>query len=366
MLDYKTTVFVFPGQGSQAVGMGRELAQVSAAARATFAEADEYLGFKLSQLCWEGPEAELTDTLNAQPALLTCSVAALRALQERLGEHPPALMAGHSLGEISALVAAGSLEFEDGIQLVRRRGEVMKAAGQRAPGGMAAILGLDAPVLAEVCAEAAAQTGGVVQVANDNCPGQVVISGDLAALEKAIELAKARGAKRALKLPVSIAAHSPLMLSVVEDFRRSVEGMPFIAPIPAVVGNVRVTPLTDPNEILQRTAGTADLTGALDRNGTLYVGAGRDDVCGAWLQGCVDWNAETDRCQRARRGRGNAGGGGGAGEPLAATGKALRLSGRRIQLHPAQQKQGYCPGGHAEQEDAGRGDVGKSHQQSAE
>src|SRR5947209_4306098 len=199
MLDYKTTAFVFPGQGSQFVGMGRELAQASAAARATFAEADEFLGFPLSKLCWEGPEAELTDTINAQPGLLTCSVAALRALQERLGEHPPALMAGHSLGEISALVAAGSLEFEDGVGLVRRRGEVMQAAGQRAPGGMAAILALDAPVMAEVCAEAAAQTGGIVQVANDNCPGQVVISGDQAALEKAMELAKAHGAKRAIK-----------------------------------------------------------------------------------------------------------------------------------------------------------------------
>jgi [acyl-carrier-protein] S-malonyltransferase len=249
MLDYKTTAFVFPGQGSQFVGMGRELAQASAAARHTFAEADDVLGFKLSQLCWDGPEAELTDTINAQPALLACSLAALRALHERLGEQPPAQMAGHSLGEISALVAAGSLEFEDGLTLVRRRGEVMRAAGQRAPGGMAAILNLDAPALAEVCAEAAAQSGGVVQVANDNCPGQVVISGDLAALEKAMELAKARGAKRALKLPVSIAAHSPLMLSAVEDFRRTVDGMPFIAPIPPVVGNVQAQPLRDPNEI---------------------------------------------------------------------------------------------------------------------
>ena len=189
MLDYKTAAFVFPGQGSQSVGMGKELAQSSAAARQTFAEADEYLGFKLSQLCWDGPEDQLTDTLNAQPALLTCSVAALRAVHERWGEHHPALMAGHSLGEISALVAAGALEFEDGITLVRRRGEVMKAAGERAPGGMAAILNVDAPVMIEVCAEASAQTGGKVQVANDNCPGQVVISGELAALEKAMELA---------------------------------------------------------------------------------------------------------------------------------------------------------------------------------
>jgi [acyl-carrier-protein] S-malonyltransferase len=249
MLTPDTTAFVFPGQGSQFVGMGQTLAQASPAARQTFEEADACLGFGLSRLCWEGPEAELTDTLNAQPALLTCSVAALRALHEKLGDLTPAFVAGHSLGELSALVAAGAMEFEDGLELVRKRGEVMKAAGERTPGGMAAILNLDAPVMAEVCAEASGLTGGVVQVANDNCPGQVVISGDLAALEKAVELAKSRGARRALKLPVSIASHSPLMQSAVPDFTRAVEAVPFIAPIPPVVGNVRAQPLLDPNDL---------------------------------------------------------------------------------------------------------------------
>jgi [acyl-carrier-protein] S-malonyltransferase len=249
MFDPTTTAFVFPGQGSQFVGMGQALAQASAAARQTFAEADECLGFALSKLCWEGPEADLTDTLNAQPALLTHSIAALRALHERLGEFTPAFMAGHSVGELSALVAADAMEFEDGLDLVRQRGQVMQAAGQRAPGGMAAILNLDAPVLAEVCAEARALTGGVVQVANDNCPGQVVISGDLASLEKAMELAKARGAKRALKLPVSIASHSPLMQSALADFTRAVEAVPFISPIPPVIGNVHAQPLLDPNAL---------------------------------------------------------------------------------------------------------------------
>jgi [acyl-carrier-protein] S-malonyltransferase len=249
MLTPATTAFLFPGQGSQFVGMGQPLAQASAAARHTFEEADECLGFALSTLCWEGPEAELTDTVNAQPALLTHSVAALRALHEKMGEFKPAFMAGHSLGEISALVAAGAMEFEDGLDLVCKRGEVMKAAGQRAPGGMAAMLGLDAPVLDEVCAEARAVTGGVVQVANDNCPGQVVISGDLASLEKAMEIAKSRGAKRAIKLPVSIAAHSPLMESAVADFTHAVEAVPFISPIPPVVGNIHARPLTDPNAL---------------------------------------------------------------------------------------------------------------------
>jgi [acyl-carrier-protein] S-malonyltransferase len=249
MLNPKTTAFVFPGQGSQFVGMGRELAQTSPAAQRIFAEADAYLGFQLSTLCWEGPEDVLTETVNAQPALLTCSIAALRALEEKLGELKPALVAGHSMGEISALVAAGSLEFEDGLQLVRRRGEVMKAAGERSPGGMAASLGLDASVLVEICNEASAATGGRVQVANDNCPGQVVISGENAALEKAIELAKARGAKKVRKLPVSIASHSPLMESAVAEFARVVDAMPFIAPAPPVVGNIQALPLTDPNEI---------------------------------------------------------------------------------------------------------------------
>jgi len=245
-----STAFVFPGQGSQFVGMGRDLAEHSAAARQVFTAADEALGFELSRLCWEGPETELTDTLNAQPALLTCSIAALRALQERLGESfVPALVAGHSLGEITALVAAGAMELEDGLALVRRRGELMKAAGERAPGGMAAMLGLDAAALAEICAEAGAATGGVVQIANDNCPGQVVLSGESAALDQAIELAKARGARRAMRLPVSIAAHSPLMQSIVLEFTQAVEAVPFISPIPPIVSNITAAPLSDPNDL---------------------------------------------------------------------------------------------------------------------
>ncbi len=258
-LSPATTAFVFPGQGSQAAGMGRELAQASAAARQVWAEADAALGFALSQLCWEGPEAELNATVNTQPALLACSIAALRAAQEKLGDFQPAYLAGHSVGEVTALVAGGALSFADGVRLVRARGEAMAAAGQRAPGAMAAILNLDALALAEVCAEASAQTGGIVQVANDNCPGQVVISGDVPTLEKAMELAKARGAKRAVKLAVSVAAHSPLMQSGVADYAAAVEAVSFQMPRAPVISNLTALPLPDVEAI--RAELPAQLTG---------------------------------------------------------------------------------------------------------
>lgn len=258
MLTPAATAFVFPGQGSQVVGMGQDLADKFPTARQTFAEADEVLGYALSTLCWSGPEAALNDTLNTQPALFTCSLAALRVLREHLGDFTPALMAGHSLGEITALTAAGALSFQDGLRLVRTRGEVMKAAGERSPGGMAAILNLDAAALVDICAEASALTGHVVCMANDNCPGQVVISGDMVALEKAMELAKAKGAKRAMKLAVSIAAHSPLMQSAVSDFTRAVEAIAFTQPHPPVIGNVQVAPLDSVDAI--RTEIPAQLT----------------------------------------------------------------------------------------------------------
>jgi [acyl-carrier-protein] S-malonyltransferase len=249
MLDPRTTAFVFPGGGSQFVGMGQALTQASPAAQQTFAEADDLLGFKLSALCWEGPEAELNDSANFQPALLVCSVAALRALQASLGQFEPASVAGHSLGEISALVAASALSFADGVRLIRRRGEAMKMAGERHPGGMAAVMTSDVPLLAEVCAEASRLTGKVVQIANDNCPGQLVISGDHAALDKVFELAKARGIRRTIKLPVSIGSHSPLMEPAREVFGPAVEATVFAAPRVPVIGNVRAAPLATPDEI---------------------------------------------------------------------------------------------------------------------
>ena len=217
--------FLFPGQGSQFVGMGRELAEAYPEARSIFAQADDVLGFALSRLCFDGPEAELMDTVNAQPAILTHSIAALRVIEKVAPEIKPALVAGHSLGEFSALVAAGSLSFEDAVKLVRKRGRLMKDAGQANPGGMAAVMPLGRDVLDEVCQEASALVGKPVQVANDNSPGQIVISGDIAALEKAMELAKARGAKRVIRLQVSIASHSQLMKMAARSFRGELDAI---------------------------------------------------------------------------------------------------------------------------------------------
>lgn len=242
-LNPKTTAFVFPGQGSQAVGMGRDLAAVYSVAQKTFEEADSVLGFSLSKRMWEGPAEELNDTVNTQPALYVHSVAAYRVFCELYPEFKPVSVAGHSLGELSALTAAGALAFEDGIKLVRLRGELMKRAGEMSPGGMAAVLNLDIPALEAVCA-AASMEGEIVQVANDNCPGQVVISGAKAAVERAIAGAKAAGAKRAIPLAVSIAAHSPLMAPIQAEFEEAVKATPFHRARTPVIGNVKAEPMT--------------------------------------------------------------------------------------------------------------------------
>jgi [acyl-carrier-protein] S-malonyltransferase len=199
--------FLFPGQGAQKVGMGRSLAERFPAAREVFETADRVLGYALSRICWEGPEAELKKTVHTQPALLTHSVAALRLLEA--ADIKPDWVAGHSLGEYSACVAAGALEFEDALRLVQRRGELMHQAGLERPGTMAALLGLSHQQVEAVCAEAAA--AGIVQPANWNAPGQVAISGEVGGVERACELARAHGAKRAIRLEVGGAFHSPLM-----------------------------------------------------------------------------------------------------------------------------------------------------------
>lgn len=249
MVDWSTTAFVFPGQGSQTVGMGKDIAEAYRAAAETFAEADDILGYKLSALCFEGPEADLNDTTNTQPALYVMGVAVLRAIQIALPEARPALVAGHSLGELTALTAAGALPFADGVRLVRARGLLMAEAGQRSPGAMAAVLGLDADPVRAVCAQASEQTGARLVLANDNCPGQVVISGDEAALEAGMELCKQAGAKRVVKLAVSIAAHSPLMESAQEGFRHAVADAHIEAPTTPIIGNVHAAPLESASDI---------------------------------------------------------------------------------------------------------------------
>lgn len=233
---------LFPGQGSQFVGMGRELAERFPAAREAFDEADAVLGFALTRLMWEGPEDELTATRNAQPAILAHSIAALRVVGERLGAADYG--AGHSLGEFSAHVAAGTLSFADALRTVRRRGELMFESGQKRPGTMAAILGLEDGEVERVCREAS-QAEAVVVPANYNAPSQVVISGDVPAVERAMELAKAAGAKRAIRLNVSGAFHSPLMGVAEEGLRAQLEGVSMREPRFPVISNVTAEPVRD-------------------------------------------------------------------------------------------------------------------------
>jgi [acyl-carrier-protein] S-malonyltransferase len=243
---------VFPGQGSQAVGMGRALAENFPAARRAFDEIDAALGEKLTRIMWEGPGETLTLTENAQPALLAASVAALRVLESEAGfdvKREAAYVAGHSLGEYSALAAAGSLDPADAARLVRIRGRAMQQAVPVGVGAMAALLGLEFDAAAGSAAEAA--RGEVCQAANDNGGGQVVVSGDRAAVERAVELAKARGAKRAMMLTVSAPFHCALMQPAADAMAQALASTQVRAPKVPVVANVLARPVTDPNEIVR-------------------------------------------------------------------------------------------------------------------
>jgi [acyl-carrier-protein] S-malonyltransferase len=286
-----TTAYLFPGQGSQHVGMGRALYEREPAARTLFDRADHLLGFPLSQLCFHGPEEALTDTVNQQPALFVTSLANWAVMQEQ-GWPPAAYAAGHSLGEFSALAAAGSLTFDAGLALVRRRGELMQEAGAAEPGAMAAVLALDVAQVEEVCAQARAESGQPVQVANDNCPGQVVISGAQAPLQRAVALAQAAGARKVVTLPITIAAHSPLMASAAAAFARAVQQAPISAPSLPIIANTSARPLTAPEEI--RAELIAQLTGSvrwtdsmryLRRQGVdTFVEVGPGDVLSALMK----------------------------------------------------------------------------------
>ena len=240
--------FVFPGQGSQSVGMGRVLAAASPAAAAVFASADEALGKPISKLAWEGPEDRLNLTENAQPALLATSIAYLVAAHERASAMGrtlpnPRFYAGHSMGQYSAMVAASALSLPDGVRLVRERGRQMQASGSGRDGAMAAILGLDDAAVPQLVERASAQ--GTFAVANRNSPGQVVVSGEKQAIEAAAEIAKELGAKRAIVLPVSVAAHSPLMAEAASAMQAVLAKVEFREPTAALLANADAHPILD-------------------------------------------------------------------------------------------------------------------------
>jgi [acyl-carrier-protein] S-malonyltransferase len=245
-----TRAFVFPGQGSQAVGMGRELADAFATARYTFEEVDDALGQHLSRVIFEGPESDLTLTANAQPALMTVSMAAVRVLEEQGGARLAdlgAYVAGHSLGEYTALAATGALGVGETARLLNTRGTAMQQAVPVGEGAMAAIMGLDMETVRAVCAEAA--EGGVCAPANDNAPGQIVVSGHVGAVERAIARAKDKGAKRAVQLAVSAPFHCSLMQPAADRMADALEAVEIAAPSLPVVANVSAEPVSDPATI---------------------------------------------------------------------------------------------------------------------
>ncbi len=240
-----SSVYVFPGQGSQTVGMGQDLYKNNAAARNVFDTADSVLSEKLSDIIFNGPMETLTLTANVQPAILTTSVAMFRAANPKL----PDYVAGHSLGEYTALCVAGALSLEDAIKLVRLRGEEMQKAVPAGQGAMAVILGLDINTLKQVCESAEKQTDAVCDIANDNCDGQIVISGATAAIEAAMEIAKNNGAKRAMKLPLSVPPHSRLMTPVADKMKSALDNIEIKTPVVPLISNKTCQPMSDVNEI---------------------------------------------------------------------------------------------------------------------
>ncbi len=239
MSDLKSVAYVFPGQGTQSVGMGKDLYDAFDSIKTLFKQADDAINFPITKLCFEGPDEELRKTVNAQPALVMVSIACLRAAQEVAGKTfpMPTYMAGHSLGEYTALAAANVIDFKDAIMLSRERGRLMYEAGLKQPGAMAAVLGLNEEVLLDICT----QTGSVI--ANYNCPGQLVISGSTESIARASEIAKVKGAARVTPLQVSGAFHSPLMQPAVMGMKSALEKVIFRDPVVPIIGNVTAQPL---------------------------------------------------------------------------------------------------------------------------
>lgn len=283
-----TYAFIFPGQGSQSVGMGKALAEASDAAREVMEQADRILGFALSSLCYEGPAEELGDTYNSQAAIFTVSIAALAALNAEAERHnerlAPMMVAGHSLGQFTAMVAAEVIEFEPALDLVRERGRLMKLSGDTHPGGMAAVLGMDETALAQLVDQAA--EGDVLTVANLNCPGQTVISGEVAPLERFMELAKDAGARKVTRLPISIASHSSLMADASAGLNALLDELPLFPPKMPLVANTTGKPLTTVGEIREElrhhaergVAWTGTVRTMVDRGITTFVEIGSGSV----------------------------------------------------------------------------------------
>jgi [acyl-carrier-protein] S-malonyltransferase len=246
-----TRAFIFPGQGSQSVGMGKALAEAFAPAREVFQEVDDALSLKLSKLMWEGPEADLTLTENAQPAIMAASMAIVRVIQSLGGldfSKHARLVAGHSLGEYSALCAVGSFTLADTARLLKARGRAMQNAVPVGEGGMSALLGIEVSDAADVCIEASAQ-GGICVVANDNAPGQVVISGNKATVDRAGDMSKEKGARRAMPLNVSAPFHSPLMQPAADAMREALAGVTIRPPAAPLVANVTAAETAEPETI---------------------------------------------------------------------------------------------------------------------
>jgi len=275
--------------------MGHDLAAAFPPAHALYDQADEILGFQLSTLCFEGPEEALNDTVNTQPALFVTSMALLQALLTEGRLPSPSAVAGHSMGEITALAAAGALGFADGLLLTRERGRLMKLAGERGPGGMAAVLKVDDADVELACLEARSETGKPIQVANYNAPQQVVISGHQEALARAVEILRSRGARRIVPLAVSIAAHSPLMALVTDEYRRAVEATPIRPPETPVIGNIHARPLGTAEEIRDELVGqltrpvqwTASVRWVAEHGIDRFVEIGPKDVLARLVQRIV-------------------------------------------------------------------------------